>query len=144
MGKELGLAASVLAVLGYLMIGLGITLFFGIVAQDLVETMLGGPTLSWWLNALVLVVAVGVFGYFSINVSARVLSLVMVLEIAIVLVFDVAVAADGARMDFSSRRSRGTRSAAGRSAWPACSPVSRSWASRPQRSSAMRRGTPGA
>lgn len=95
LGKELGLAASLLAVLGYLMIGLGITLFFGIVAQDLVATTFSGPTLSWWLYALLLIVVVGVFGFFRIDLSARVLSVVMVCEIAVVLVFDVAVAADG-------------------------------------------------
>ncbi|MCZ2811646.1 APC family permease [Modestobacter sp. VKM Ac-2979] len=93
--RVFGLAASFIAVLGYLMIGLGITLFFGIVAQDLVATTFGGPTLSWWLYSLALVVVVGVFGYFRIDLSARVLSVVMVVEIAIVLVFDVAVAADG-------------------------------------------------
>ena len=95
LNKVFGLAASFLAILGYLMIGLGVTLFFGIVAQDLVATTFGGPTVSWWLYSLALIVIVGVFGYFRIDLSARVLSIVMVLEIAIVLVFDVAVAGDG-------------------------------------------------
>lgn len=95
LNRALGLAASFLAILGYLMIGLGITLFFGIVAQDLVVTTLHGPTLSWWWYSLALVVIVGVFGYFRIDLSARVLSVVMVLEIAIVLIFDMAVAGNG-------------------------------------------------
>ena len=95
LNKTLGLAASFLAILGYLMIGLGITLFFGIVAQDLVATTFHGPTLSWWWYSLALVAIVGVFGYFRIDLSARVLSVVMVVEIAIVLIFDVAVAGNG-------------------------------------------------
>lgn len=95
LNKTLGLSASFLAMLGYVMIGLGVTLFFGIVAQDLVATTFGGPTLAWWLYSLALIVAVGIFGYFRIDLSAKVLTVVMLLEIAIVLVFDVAVAADG-------------------------------------------------
>jgi amino acid transporter len=95
LGRMLGLAASFLAILGYLMIGLGITIFFGIVAQDLVHTTFHGPTVAWWLYSLALVLIVGAFGYFRIDLSARVLSVAMVLEIAIVLVFDLAVGVKG-------------------------------------------------
>lgn len=95
LNKTFGLAASFLAILGYLMVGLGIAIFFGIVAQDLVATTFHGPTLSWWIYSLVLVAVVGVFGYFRIDLSARILAVVMVLEIGIVLVFDVAVGAHG-------------------------------------------------
>ncbi|PRY49590.1 amino acid/polyamine/organocation transporter (APC superfamily) [Geodermatophilus tzadiensis] len=93
--KTLGLAASFLAILGYTMIGLGITLFFGLAASDLVATTFGGPAVPWWLYSLLLIVVVGSLAFFHIELSAKVLSLVMVLEIAVVLVFDVAVAADG-------------------------------------------------
>lgn len=95
LNKTLGLAASFLAVLGYLMIGLGITLFFGIVSRDLVATTFHGPALPWWWYSLALVAIVGVFGYFRIDLSARVLSVVMAVEIAIVLIFDAAVAGKG-------------------------------------------------
>lgn len=95
LGKTLGLGSSFLAMLGYLMIGLGVTLFFGIVGQDLVATTFHGPTLPWWLYSLGLVVIVGVLGYLRIDLSAKVLSVVMVVEIAIVVVFDVAVGSDG-------------------------------------------------
>lgn len=93
--KVLGLGASFVAMLGYLMIGLGVTLFFGIVAQDLVVTTFHGPSLPWWSYSLALVIIVGLFGYFRIGLSARVLSVVMVLEIVIVLIFDIAVGTDG-------------------------------------------------
>jgi amino acid transporter len=95
LNKVFGLAASFLAILGYLMIGLGITLFFGIVAQDLVAATFHGPMLPWWWYSLALVAIVGVFGYFRIDLSARVLSVAMVVEIGIVLIFDLAVAGNG-------------------------------------------------
>lgn len=95
LGKVVGLGASFIAILGYAMIGLAVTIFFGIVANDLVVTTFNGPSLSWWLYSLGLVLGVGTFGYFRIDLSAKVLSAVMILEVAIVVVFDVFVAADG-------------------------------------------------
>ncbi|MEY9534635.1 APC family permease [Sinorhizobium fredii] len=95
LGQTFGLAASFMAVLGYLMIGLGITIFFGIVAGDLVTNTLHGPVLSWWIYSLLLVVAVGILGYLRIDLSAKVLSVVMVLEIGIVLIFDFIVGRQG-------------------------------------------------
>jgi amino acid transporter len=95
MNKTFGLAASFLAMLGYLMVGLGIAIFFGIIAGDMVVNTFHGPTIDWWVYSLLLLAVVGVFGYFRIDLSAKVLSVVMVLEIGIVLVFDIAVGADG-------------------------------------------------
>ncbi|ANW67246.1 hypothetical protein BCA37_30160 [Mycobacterium sp. djl-10] len=94
-GKPVGLASSFLAMLGYMMVGLGITLFFGIVAADTVATTLHGPDLPWWSYSILLVLIVGVLGYLRIDLSAKVLSVVMVVEILIVLVFDAAVGAKG-------------------------------------------------
>ncbi|TWC77229.1 amino acid transporter [Rhizobium sp. SJZ105] len=101
LGQTFGLAASFIAVLGYLMVGLGIAIFFGIVAGDMVINTLHGPSLPWWLYSLALVAVVGILGYLRIDLSAKVLSVVMVLEIAIVLVFDVAVARSGGPEGFS-------------------------------------------
>ncbi|MEU9343461.1 APC family permease [Streptomyces sp. NPDC048278] len=92
LGRTVGMAASLLAVLGYFMIGTGACLFFGIVSNDLVVNTFGGPSSPWWLYSLALVVIVGIFGYFRIDLSAKVLSLAMVLEVVVVLVFDLAVA----------------------------------------------------
>lgn len=95
LGKTVGLASSFLAMLGYMMVGLGITLFFGIVAHDTVATTLHGPDLPWWSYSILLVLIVGALGYLRIDLSAKVLSVVMVVEIVIVLVFDAAVGAKG-------------------------------------------------
>ncbi|MGW0712883.1 APC family permease [Streptomyces sp. NPDC002643] len=95
LGRAVGMAASLLAVLGYFMIGVGASLFFGIVANDMVVNSFGGPSSPWWSYSLALVVVVGIFGYFRIDLSAKVLSLAMVLEIVVVLIFDLAVAIQG-------------------------------------------------
>ncbi|MFJ9896759.1 APC family permease [Streptomyces sp. NPDC091280] len=95
LGRAVGLAASLLAVLGYFMIGVGVSLFFGIVANGMVVNSFGGPSSPWWSYSLALVVVAGIFGYFRIDVSAKVLSAAMVLEIVVVLIFDLAVAVRG-------------------------------------------------
>lgn len=93
--RTMGLAASFLAVLGYLMIGLGIVLFFGLIVQDLVVSSFHGPAVPWWVFSLGLVLGVGTFGYFRIDLSARVLAGVMAAETMIVVVFDIIVGVDG-------------------------------------------------
>lgn len=95
LNRTLGIAASFLAVLGYLMIGLGIVLFFGLIARDLVVATFHGPAIPWWVLSLGLVLVVGAFGYFRIDLSARVLTVVMAAETLIVVVFDVVVGLDG-------------------------------------------------
>ncbi|MEV0743518.1 APC family permease [Streptomyces sp. NPDC050549] len=95
LGRVVGMAASLLAVLGYFMIGVGASLFFGIVADDMVVDSFGGPSSPWWSYSLALVVVVGILGYFRIDVSAKVLSLAMVLEIVVILIFDLAVVRHG-------------------------------------------------
>ena len=49
--------------------------------------------IPWWIPSLVGIAIMGALGYRSINVSARVLAVLMVCEIAVLLVFDVAVIA---------------------------------------------------
>lgn len=52
-----------------------------------------GLPVPWWPLSLVAVAVMGLLGYRSINVSARVLAVLMVCEIAVLLVFDIAVIA---------------------------------------------------
>ncbi|MEL7897111.1 APC family permease [Vreelandella neptunia] len=93
--KTFGLGASFLAILGYWMIGLGVTIFFGLITKDFVEGTLGGTDVVWWVWSLALVVLVGILGYLRIDLSAKVLSVVMVVEIGIVLIFNIAVGSNG-------------------------------------------------
>ncbi len=101
LSQTFGLAASFMAILGYFMIGLGIAIFFGIVAQNLAVDTFHGLTLPWWFYSLGLVFLVGILGYLRIDLSAKVLSVVMVLEIALVFVFNLAVGRSGGPSGYS-------------------------------------------
>ncbi|MDI9978720.1 APC family permease [Rhodococcus sp. IEGM 1307] len=91
LGRHLGLGSSFLAMFGYVAMGVGTVAFFGTVASSLVSDTFQGPTVPWYVYSLLCVAVVGVLGYFRIDLSAKVLSVVMGLEILIVLVFNVAV-----------------------------------------------------
>lgn len=95
LGRHTGLGSSFLAMFGYVTMGVGTVIFFGTVASSLVSDMLHGPVLPWWIFSALCLVATGTLGYFRIDLSAKVLSVVMGFEILIVLVFNAAVLTNG-------------------------------------------------
>ena len=94
LGRPLGLGSAYGAVVAYLAVVIGVYAFVGLVVQGLV-TRFGGPEIPWWVGAFVAMAIVGILAYFNIDVSVRVFVWVMVLEIAIVLIFDLAVLFQG-------------------------------------------------
>jgi amino acid transporter len=95
LGRVTGLGAAFTALLGYVLMTMGVYAYFGIAANQLVHGTLGGPEIAWYWYALVSWLGCGVLGYLNIEFSAKVLSIAMVCEIAIVLVYDVAVYING-------------------------------------------------
>lgn len=94
LGENVGLGAAGLALLTYTAVQAGI---YGLAASTLQGLVVsyGGPDLPWWLWALVLIGIVSVLGYRSIDLGAKVLGVLLVLEIGIVLALSVAVFAQG-------------------------------------------------
>lgn len=98
LGKVTGLGAAFLAVVAYLLMLGGCFVFLGLTTTELISSM-HGPATPWWLWGGIAWVIVGVLCYFHIEVSAKVLSVAMVLEVAIALVFNVAVVLGGGGPD---------------------------------------------
>lgn len=98
LGKVSGLGAAFLAVVSYLLMLGGCFVFLGLTATELISSV-NGPATPWWLWAGIAWAVVGVLCYFHIEVSARVLSVAMVLEVAIALTFNVAVVLRGGGPD---------------------------------------------
>jgi amino acid transporter len=94
LGKRLGTGSALVALVSYTAIQLGVYGFFGWAANDLI-TNFGGPELPWWLYAIVAIVIVAFLGYRHINLSAKVLGVALVLEIAIVVAMDAAIFIQG-------------------------------------------------
>jgi len=95
LGRRAGLGASFLALVCYYLVLLASYAFLGITAQALVHDTLHGPSISWWVWALIAQVVVGVLGYFRLDVSAKLLMVLMIGEAAIIVVYDAVVVARG-------------------------------------------------
>lgn len=94
LGRQIGLGSAFLATVAYTIILMGVYAFTGTVVTGLV-TEYGGPSIDWWVGSLFAWGIVSLLGYFNVDVSARVLVWVMVVEVTLVMIFNLAVIARG-------------------------------------------------
>ncbi|MCC8927011.1 APC family permease [Rhodococcus sp. I2R] len=92
LGRRIGTGGAGLALLGYTAIQIAIYALAATTLGDLVVGW-GGPALPWWVWATVLVAVVALLGYRSIDLGAKVLGVLLVLEVAVVLVLSIAILA---------------------------------------------------
>jgi amino acid transporter len=85
-GKPAGVGAAYLAVLSYTALTIGLSGAFGYFVKIVLATL--GITVAWEIPTAIAIVLVGVLGYRSADLSAKVLGVLMVLEFAILIVFD--------------------------------------------------------
>ncbi|HEU4757239.1 MAG TPA: amino acid permease, partial [Agromyces sp.] len=97
LGRPFGVGASIVALVSYNAMQIGIYGLFGFQASMFLEAKLGIVT-PWWLWILVCIVVVGILGVNRVDLSAKVLGALVALEFVAVLVFDLvalAVAPEG-------------------------------------------------
>ncbi len=94
LGRRTGLAAAFLALLTYNTVILAVHTFMGVVLHDLVVS-LSGPAVPWFVFSALSIVTVGILGYQNIDLSGKVLGVVLVAEVAICVAFAVAVVLRG-------------------------------------------------
>ncbi|MFE3058744.1 APC family permease [Nocardia sp. NPDC059239] len=91
LGRPVGLGIAFLAIYMYWVVTVAGYSFIGIVSKYMVEGFLHGPTFPWWVWAAVIWVCASTLSYFKIDISVRVLSVLIVGEVISVLAFDTAV-----------------------------------------------------
>ncbi|MGP0223974.1 MULTISPECIES: APC family permease [unclassified Paenarthrobacter] len=89
LGKPAGLGGALLALFGYIFIGFFAPSFFGVTLQGFVVNTLGGPEIAWYWYALGITAVTTILAYHRIDLSAKVLTIVMLLEVAVIVVFDL-------------------------------------------------------
>lgn len=94
LGRPAGLAAAWTAMLTYTTIQVAVYGYMGYLLEITVVSV-GGPQLPWWLYALASVALVGILGYRHIDLSSKVLGVLLLAEVAIVLVLVAAVVVRG-------------------------------------------------
>ncbi|MDN5587555.1 MAG: APC family permease, partial [Brevibacterium sp.] len=94
LGRRPGLGAAAVAVLSYLLLTVSMTCYLGVQTSSLIE-LWTGITLPWWLVSAIMLSIVGLLGFRQIDLSAKVLGVVLILEVIAVLAIDIGVLVSG-------------------------------------------------
>lgn len=95
LGKPVGLGGAFLAVFSYVMLQAGTFGMLGESLHQFMERRFGFTAFAWWQYSLILWLVVGTLGYRRLDLSAKVLGIAMIGEIAMVTVLDGAVLMTG-------------------------------------------------
>ncbi len=93
LGGTAGAGAALVALVAYNALQIGIYGIFGFEVSGLLATY-ADVEIAWWIPALVAALAVGLLGWLKIDVNARVLGVLLVVEVLLVVIFDIAALAD--------------------------------------------------
>ncbi|MDX1891286.1 APC family permease [Mycolicibacterium sp. 050158] len=94
LGFPTGIGIAFVAIVSYLAIEAGVYGLLGPAGASIVE-LFGGPTLPWWLFAAAAFAVTTYLGYRNIELSSKVLAVLLTAEIAIVAVLDLVIVVRG-------------------------------------------------
>jgi amino acid transporter len=100
LGGTAGASAALVALVAYNALQVGIYGIFGFEVSGLFSTY-ADLEVAWWIPALAAALVVGMLGWLKIDVNARVLGVLLVIEMALVVIFDFAVVADPGKQGLS-------------------------------------------
>ncbi|MFJ3966025.1 APC family permease [Streptomyces sp. NPDC090036] len=95
LGPTAGAAASLVALVAYSAMQVGVFGILGFEMSGIFATYLD-IELAWWIPALLAVAATGALGWLKIDLNAKVLGVLLLVECVLVVVFDVAAIAEPA------------------------------------------------
>ena len=94
LGNRVGIGSAAVAVWSYTVVQVAIYAFFGVIAGGALNTWLGWD-IPWWALTLFLVALVQIFGYLQVEVGAKVLGVLLVLEWGTMVILGVSIAVQG-------------------------------------------------
>lgn len=100
-GRSPGLAGAFLATLAYLFLCAGAYPYMGLIAVDLMKRLTGGQVLPWGAWSVIFLGVCTVLGLLRIDLSMKLLGVLVCLEIAVVAIYEVAVAIQGGPEGYS-------------------------------------------
>ncbi|MGE2712830.1 APC family permease [Mycolicibacterium litorale] len=95
LGKEVGLANGFTSIVAYFAATVANLVLSGIAFSDMVSGIFGGPEILWPVGSALIFVLVAVLGYLNINLSAKMLLVLLGLELVLVATYCIAVFAQG-------------------------------------------------
>jgi amino acid transporter len=96
LGRIAGLGAATLALGSYVVLLVGVTAYLGVATSAAIEEYSGVVT-PWYVWALVFLAVVAVLGYRDIELSSKVLGVLLVAEALVVVVLDVGILVQGGK-----------------------------------------------
>jgi amino acid transporter len=87
-GRPLGVGVSIVALVSYNAMQIGVYGLFGYQVASLLNTKFGWD-LPWWLPIIVCIAIVGILGVNRVDLSAKVLGVLVALEFLVVIVYDI-------------------------------------------------------
>lgn len=94
LGRPAGVGTAFLALVSYTSVQLAVYGFIG-ASLNTLSTDHGGPDLPWWVWAAAALGITGYLGYRNIELSGRVLGVLLIAEVLVVLVLSVVIAVQG-------------------------------------------------
>ncbi|MGV8873468.1 MAG: APC family permease [Rhodococcus sp. (in: high G+C Gram-positive bacteria)] len=94
LGRAMGLGSGLLAAFSYYLLLAGTFVFLGLVTNSLIADN-GGPDVAWYVYTALGIIGVAFLGYFHVELSAKLLCVAMILEVLLVMIFNVFVVAKG-------------------------------------------------
>lgn len=102
LGRHTGTGAALVALVSYVLLFVGVNAYVGVAAAGVIETFTGADT-PWWLWSLVSLAVIGVLGYRDIELSSKVLGVLLIAETLVIVIMDVAIIAQGGREGLSAQ-----------------------------------------
>ncbi|MGW0535481.1 APC family permease [Streptomyces sp. NPDC003032] len=100
LGGTAGAGAALVALVAYSALQAGLYGLLGFEVSGLLRTYFE-IEVAWWIPALVTVAVVAVLAWLKIDLNARVLGVLLLIEVALVVIFDIAAIADPAKEGLS-------------------------------------------
>ncbi|MFV8054810.1 APC family permease [Mycobacterium sp. 48b] len=101
LGKTPGLAAGFAATMCYFVALLSAYPLAGAGLATIVHGVFNGPDIPWWVWSIPVWIAASILGYLRIDLSARVLTTFLSLELLMMMVYDISVIARGGAQGLS-------------------------------------------
>ncbi|MEU5683095.1 APC family permease [Streptomyces venezuelae] len=100
LGGTAGAGAALVALVAYSALQAGLYGLLGFEVSGLLQTYFE-VEVAWWVPALVAVAVVAVLAWMKIDLNARVLGVLLLIEVALVVIFDIAAVVDPAKEGLS-------------------------------------------
>lgn len=118
LGRPLGVGSGFMAMFGYLVFQSFVFVLMGFTTNALFASI-GSPfNLDWWWWTIIGIAIVAVLGYFNIELSAKVLTIALILEVLVILVVDFAVLFQGGTPEYGIDFASFSGEQFGTAAWP--------------------------